>query len=73
MKIGLYWYDNSKSPLIEKLEGAVSYYKEKYGKEPTLAMVNPKDNTIGLYNCNGVIIENSKSIQINHIWIGIGE
>lgn len=67
MKIGLMWQDSNKSPLSVKIEGAIAFYEAKYGRKPTLAMVNPKDYE----DCNIIAIETSKSIRVNHIWLGI--
>lgn len=69
MNIGLLWYDNDKITLHEKIAKAMAYYQNKYGRLPTLAIVNPKD----FEECNNITVGTSKSIRINHIWLGIGE
>lgn len=70
MKIGLLWFDNSKNPLSVKIEGAVSYYEKKFGRKPTVAVVNPTTSIDE--KCN-LIIETSHSIMPNHIWVGMEE
>lgn len=70
MNIGMLWFDNSKSPLSTKIEGAVSYYEQKYGHKPTLAVVHPA--TAIDKDCN-IEIETSRSILPNHIWLGMDD
>lgn len=42
MNIGMLWFDNdSKASLDAKIERAVSYYRAKYGRAPTLCFVHP--------------------------------
>jgi hypothetical protein len=42
MNIGMLWFDNDpKSNLEMKVERAVAYYRDKYGKVPTLCFVHP--------------------------------
>lgn len=67
MKIGMLWFDNSNLPLSTKIRGAVSYYQKKYGCIPNSIMVNPKD----YQECNEFAIKISRSIQKNHIWLGM--
>jgi len=43
MNIGMLWFDNDpKATLDAKIGRAAAYYREKYGKIPTLCFVNPK-------------------------------
>jgi len=42
MNIGMLWFDNDpKSDLETKVERAVAYYRDKYGKVPTLCFIHP--------------------------------
>lgn len=42
MKIGMLWFDNDpKTGLEIKIERAATYYRNKYGKNPTLCFVHP--------------------------------
>jgi hypothetical protein len=42
MNIGMLWFDNDpKLNLDTKVERAVAYYRDKYGKTPTLCFVHP--------------------------------
>ena len=70
MKIGMMWMmDKNSLPLSEKVREAVSFYEKKYGSTPTLIMCNPKDYV----ECNEFVITTSRSIRINHLWIGMEE
>jgi hypothetical protein len=42
MNIGMLWFDNDpKKKLDVKIERAATYYREKYGKMPTVCFVHP--------------------------------
>lgn len=42
MNIGMLWFDNDpKSNLDSKIERAAIYYRDKYGRSPTLCFVHP--------------------------------
>ena len=42
MNIGMLWFDNDKkTDLSDKIKRAASYYKEKYGQNPNLCFVHP--------------------------------
>ena len=56
MNIGMLWFDNDpKLNLDTKVERAVAYYRDKYGKTPTLCFVHPTMlPTAALTSKNGV-------------------
>lgn len=42
MNIGMLWFDNDpKKSLQQKIDGAVQYYEKKYGRKPNLVFVHP--------------------------------
>ena len=42
METGMLWYDNDpKTTLTDKVARAVEYYRKKYGRDPNLCLVNP--------------------------------
>jgi hypothetical protein len=42
MNIGMLWYDNNRMDEFDlKVERAAKYYREKYGKSPSLCFVHP--------------------------------
>lgn len=85
MKIGMLWFDNdTKTALDARIERAASYYRNKYGKAPTLCYVHPSM----LPDCEpepagevpgdpkpikhaGVEIRPMSSVRPNHFWIGV--
>ncbi len=77
MNIGMLWFDNdSKTPLEEKIRKAADYYRQKYGRSPNLCMVNPAILEKGLADSNQkgkILIRPMRSIMPGHLWIGIDE
>ena len=76
MDIGMLWYDDdAKRSLGDKVARAVEFYKTKYGTVPTVCFVNPatlktKDapETAG-----GVQLRSARNVLVDHFWIGVGE
>jgi hypothetical protein len=84
MDIGMLWYDDdTKRPLGEKVARAVDYYKTKYGSVPTVCFVNPvtlndaPDAAAGGSPSSllvaGVHIRSARNVMVDHFWIGVGE
>jgi len=76
MTIGMLWFDNDpKKSLEDKIRGAASYYKTKYGPTPTLCFVHPimvdKDSPVEAVD--GMPVRTNRSVMPNHVWVGIGE
>jgi hypothetical protein len=85
MNIGMLWFDNDpKTELALKIERAVGYYREKYGRSPTLCFVHPSmiaktsapapeteaETEIPL-RAAGVEVRSSRSVLPNHFWLGV--
>ena len=76
MDIGMLWFDDdAKRSLGDKVARAVDYYKTKYGTVPTICFVNPatlktKDapDTAG-----GVQLRSARNVLVDHFWIGVAE
>lgn len=75
MKVGLLWFDDdARTTLEDKVLKAAAYYKHKYGKTPNLCFIHP-----GAFNCNGngnklasgVEIRPLCSVLRHHFWIGV--
>ena len=74
MKKGLLWFDNDKkTTLEEKILRAAEYYKQKYGKDLQICMVyqnadlsSIKDGKIG-----NIVVKPDRSILPNHLWLEI--
>jgi len=86
MNIGMLWFDNDpKAGLEVKIERAVSYYRTKYGKTPTLCFVHPSMMPAGVdgnaeavqpngnesIRSAGVEVRSTRSVLPNHFWIGV--
>jgi hypothetical protein len=75
MDIGMLWYDDdNKRPLGEKVARAVEHYKTKYGAVPTVCYVNPVTLKDGSPEQSaGVQIRKARNVLADHFWIGVGE
>lgn len=73
MDIGMLWFDDSARPLEDKVQRAVDYYAQKYGRTPTLCLVNPAalNGSEGVFA--GVQIRAARSVMPHHLWIGVDE
>jgi len=86
MNIGMLWFDNDpRINLDGKIERAVAYYREKYGRNPTLCFVHPSMLKNGKnqdqtpqeasseknYAACGIEIRFTPSVLPNHFWIGV--
>ena len=75
MDIGMLWFDDdAKRPLNDKVARAVEHYKTKYGAAPTMCFVNPsmlpKDAP---ELAAGVQLRPARTVLVNHFWVGVGE
>jgi hypothetical protein len=71
MNIGMLWLDDdTKRPLEEKVQRAVEYYQEKYGRVPELCLVNPgmlaQKQQVGW-----IEVEPLRTILPHHFWLGM--
>lgn len=83
MNIGMLWFDNdAQSDLAAKIERAVRYYQEKYGKRPNVCYVHPcmapapssngsQPNAPATLKAGGVEVRTTRSVLPNHLWIGV--
>lgn len=70
MTTGMLWQMRPKISLAENISEAVDYYVSKYDGIPNIAFVNPKDldGTEATARCR---IVTRKSVNANHIWLGV--
>lgn len=72
MDIGMLWYDNDpKKTLRNKVIQAADYYRQKYGRVPNCCFVNAasvEDLDLGVLQ-----LRTSRHILPGHLWIGIEE
>lgn len=74
MKTGMLWYDDDpKSDLGDKIVRAASYYQRKYGRVPDLCFVHPSMLGEAPPKPNGIEVRTNRQILPNHLWIGIHE
>lgn len=73
MKTGLLFFDNDpKTTLAEKIDRAANLYKVKYGLDPTLCLVNPKALTPGM-EMPAITVRPYRIVLPGHLWVGIEE
>jgi len=71
MNIGMLWFDDdSRRTLEEKVQRAAEHYSDKYGHQATLCFVKPQTLNGGPQRIAGIHIRNSRTVMPNHFWIG---
>lgn len=72
MNAGMLWFDNDpKSALPDKVNRAAEYYRKKYGHAPNLCLVNPRMLSEEKPKAGRVQLRASAVILPNHLWIGV--
>ena len=70
METGLLWFDDSPGALSDRVRRAVEYYAQKFGRSPTLCLVNPAmlqkdDRTVA-----GIQVRGARTVMPNHFYLG---
>ena len=78
MNVGMLWFDNDpKVALVEKVRRASDYYRRKYGRIPDLCLVHPSMLGFRPEQVSGgagrVTVRPNRLIQPGHLWIGEDE
>ena len=80
MKTGLLWFDDDpRKELEEKVLRAAAHYERKYGRSPDLCFVHPSafnGNGNGkrrTKKAGGVEIRPGRSVLLHHFWVGVAE
>ncbi len=74
MNTGMMWFDNDpKIPLAEKVERAAAHYRSKYGRAPDLCLVHPSMLTETQVQAGRVLVRPLRSVLPGHLWIGVEE
>jgi hypothetical protein len=74
MDIGMLWFDDSKTPLPDKVSQAVTFYQDKFGEKPTHCLVHPETlSGEGEGIVAGVQVRTARNVMPNHYWIGVDE
>jgi hypothetical protein len=72
MHSGMLWYDSGpKDSLEDRLQRAIEYYRQKYGRAPTLCLVN-QGTLEGLQaRIEGITVRPYGPMLPGHFWIGV--
>ena len=74
MKVGLLWYDDDpKRALEEKIARAAQRYREKFGRRPDICYVNPAMLEEGAPRSGRVRVVTAPNILPHHFWVGVSE
>ena len=74
MDIGMLWYDDdTKRQLDEKVARAVEHYRKKDGATPTVCFVHPSLLPHGPETAAGIPLRPAKTVMINHFWLGVAD
>lgn len=74
MFTGMMWFDNDpKTPLTDKVRQAADYYRTKYGRTPDLCLVNPQMLPQAEAHDGKIQIRSLRSVMPGHLWIGVDE
>jgi hypothetical protein len=75
MNVGMLWFDNDpRTALTDKVERAADYYRRKYGRIPDLCLVHPAmlgshpEQILG--RGGKVAVRSNRAILPGHLWIG---
>ena len=75
MDIGMMWFDNDQNTsVMEKVERAAAFYRDKYGSIPNLCFAHPV--TMGkapIKTDSGIDVLTSGAILPDCFWIGLDE
>ncbi len=73
MNVGMLWFDDDASrTLEEKVSRAADFYRHKYGRPPTLCLINPQAAN-GRKNVAAVELRTAQNVLPHHFWVGMAE
>lgn len=73
MRTGMLWFDDSSRPMNEKVERAVTFYRDKFGRQPNLCLVNPETCELKQGVIAGVELRQARMVLPDHLWVGVDE
>ena len=78
MKTGLLWFDDDpRKGLEEKVQRTAAHYERKHGRPPNLCFVHPSALDGGgkrpIRKVGGVEIRTGRSVLPSHFWLGVIE
>ncbi len=73
MEVGMLWFDdNPGRDLPAKVQRAADYYRQKYGRVPTVCQVNPAEGPLP-DRVGGISLRRSSTVLQGHLWLGVEE
>ncbi len=78
MKTGLLWFDDDpRKQLEEKVQRAATHYERKYGHAPDLCYVHPGvfggGGKKAVHKVDGVEVRSGRSVLPHHFWLGLDD
>jgi len=78
MDVGLLWFDNNpKRELVEKVARAADHYRNKYGHMPNVCFVHPDmlkgNGRRKVLQAGEVEVRAGRAILPDHFWLGVAE
>lgn len=74
MNTGMLWFDNDpKTALDQKVQEAAEYFIKKYGRNPDLCLVHPSMLAETQHQAGRVTVRPWKTVTPGHLWIGVDE
>lgn len=72
MNYGMLWFDDDpKTELSDKIKLASVYYEKKYGQAPNQCFIHPDTKTNDASADGGMKVTASPTILPHHLWIGV--
>ncbi len=72
MHTGMLWFDNNpKVALKDKIEKAIAYYRKKYNHEPNLCLIHPSMMDHGELDFDEMTVRAYRPVLPGHLWIGV--
>jgi hypothetical protein len=71
---GWLWFDDDpKSTLEEKVERAAQMYEEKHGHAPGTCCVHPETIAGDELRVNGLCVVAARNVLLHHFWLGVAD
>ena len=72
MREGLLWFDNDpKRNLADKIGRAVTRYQVRFGRKPTTCYLNASDFDGQIEEIEGISLRPATDVRPHHFWIGV--
>jgi len=73
LNIGMLWFDDDpRRGILERIGRAASFYAEKYGQAPTLCLLHPTTAGEGLpERHDNLVLRTSAGVLRGHFWLGV--